>query len=137
MAEADVEIVRTMIEAFRRRDNETVEGLMSPEIEWDATRMAGVLPDLAGVYSGPEGTRKFWRAWLSPWKKIEFEYELRDAGSAVVALINNQRQWGRHSDVETEVPPYAWLFTVLDGKIVRVWWYPDQRSALEAAGLEE
>jgi hypothetical protein len=54
MAEADVEIVRTMIEAFRRRDNETVESLMSPEIEWDATRMAGVLPDLAGGYSGPE-----------------------------------------------------------------------------------
>jgi ketosteroid isomerase-like protein len=29
------------------------------------------------------------------------------------------------------------VFTLRDGKVVRVRWYPDQQSALEAAGLSE
>jgi hypothetical protein len=68
--------VRSAIEAFRRRDVETMEALTSPEIEWDATRFADVVPDLAGVYHGIEGTRHFWRSWLTAWKDIAFDYEL-------------------------------------------------------------
>jgi ketosteroid isomerase-like protein len=137
MSEENVETIRTLFEAFLRRDTKTMAALLAPQVEWDATRSAGLVPDLAGVYGGPEGTRKFWRAWLSPWKNIEFDFELRDAGSEVVALVRNQRQWGRHSDVETEGPPYAWLYTVVDGKVVRGRFFPDHRSALQAAGLEE
>ena len=42
-----------------------------------------------------------------------------DAGDEVVALIDNQRQWGRHSGIETQMPPYALVFTFRDGKVVR------------------
>jgi ketosteroid isomerase-like protein len=70
-------------------------------------------------------------------KDIVFEYELRDAGEDVIALVRNQRQWGRHSGVETEIQPYAWTYTVRDGKVVRGCFYPDHQSALEAAGLRE
>jgi hypothetical protein len=54
-----------------------------------------------------------------------------------VLLIRNQRQWGRHSGLVTEFPPYAFVFTLRAGEVVRVRWYPDQDSALEAAGLRE
>jgi ketosteroid isomerase-like protein len=113
-----------------------MDALLSPDIEWDATRVAFV-PELAGVYRGMEGTRTLWGGWLSPWQAFKFDYELRDAGDEVVSLISNQRQWGRHSGVETEVPPYAWLYTVQDGKVVRATFYGDHQSALEAAGLSE
>jgi hypothetical protein len=94
-----------------------------------------VVPDLVGVYHGAEGTRRLWRSWLSAWKELVLDYELRDAGDDVVALISNQRQRGRHSDVETEIPPYAWVYTLRDGLVVRGCWYPDQQAALEATGL--
>jgi ketosteroid isomerase-like protein len=137
MSEENVEIIETLFDAFFRRDVEKMEALMSPDIEWDGTRMAALIPDLAGVYHGVEGTRTFWGGWLRPWKDLEFDYELCDAGDDVVALIRNQRQWGHRSGIETEVPPYAWLYTVRAGKVVRGCFYPDQQDALEAAGLSE
>jgi ketosteroid isomerase-like protein len=110
---------------------------LHPDIEWDTTRIINLVPDLAGIYRGAEGTREVWRAWLSPWKELVFDYELRDAGDDVVQLVSNQRQWGRHSDVQTEIPPYAWTYTVRDGRVIRAVFYPDHRSALEVAGLSE
>ena len=137
MSEENVAIVRTLFGAFFRRDVEVMEALMSPEVEWDSTRMAPLLPDLAGVHRGPEGTRSFWGGWLSSWQDLKFDYELRDAGDQVVALIRNQRQWGRASGIETEVPPYAWVYTLRDGRVVKGCFYPDHDAALEAVGLPE
>jgi ketosteroid isomerase-like protein len=137
MSEENVDVIRDLFEAFNRRDVKAMESLMAPEVEWDATRFVGVVPDLAGVYRGAEGTQRFWRTWLSSWKELVFEHDLRDAGDEVVALIRNQRQWGRHSGIETEIPPYAWVYTVRGGRVVRACFYPDHQSALEAVGLSE
>jgi ketosteroid isomerase-like protein len=96
------------------------------------------LPDATGVYHGHEGVRAYWRNWLSAWSDLDFELQdVVDAGDEVVALIRNQRQWGRHSGIVTEVQPYGLVFTIRDGKVVRWRAYPDQDSALEAAGLSE
>jgi hypothetical protein len=54
-----------------------------------------------------------------------------------LVLIRNQRQWGRHSGIATELPPYAQVFTLRDGKLVRWRTFPTQESALEAVGLRE
>jgi len=69
---------------------------------------------------------------------LHFEVEgVREAGDDVVLLIRNQRQWGRHSGIETETPPYGMVFTFRGGKVVRCRAYPDQKSAIEAAGLPD
>jgi ketosteroid isomerase-like protein len=137
MSQENLEIIQTLFEAFKQRDVETMGSLMDPEVEWDATRFGGVVPDVAGVYHGAEGTQRLWRTWLSSWKDLQFEYELRHTDDQVVALIRNQRQWGRHSGIETEIQPYACVYTVRDGKVFRVCFYADHESALEAAGLSE
>jgi ketosteroid isomerase-like protein len=137
MTQKNVEVIRTLFDAFHRRDVKTMESLMDPNVEWDATRFVGLIPDLAGTYRGAEGTQTFWRTWLSSWKNLVFDYDLRETGDDVVALIRNQRQWGRHSGIETEIPPYAWLYTIRGGRVIRACFYPDQESALEAAGLSE
>ena len=119
-------------------DGELDLELADPEIEWDASRLTEMLPDLAEIYRGHEGVRTYWRRWFGAWKDLQFEIEdVLDAGEDVVVLIRNQRQWGRHTGICTELPPYAQVFTMRDGKIVRWRTFPDQMSALKAVGLEE
>ena len=133
-----MEIVRLLLEAFQRRDHERAFDFYDPEIEWDASRAATQVPDAAKVYHGHAGVRRYWREWLSAWKDLEFEtQEIVDGGDDVVVLIRNQRQWGRHSGIETEVPPYGLRFTIRCGRVVKWCAYPDHASALEAAGLSE
>jgi ketosteroid isomerase-like protein len=136
VSEANVQIVRKLLSAFARRDHEQVFDFYDSDIEWDASQIAEVIPDLAGVYRGHQGVRTYWRRWLSAWSDLRFEVEdVRDAGNDVVALICNQHQTGRHSGIETPFPPYALVFTFRDGKVVRWKSYVDQDSALKAVGL--
>ena len=137
MSQENLDLIHEMHEAFLRRDAETANQLLADDIEWDTTRIAETVPDLAGVYRGAEQSRDLWRAWLSPWRKLEMEYELRDSGDDVVSLIREQRQWGRYSGVVTDIQPYAWVYTLREGKVVRGCWYPDHRSGLAAIGLAE
>ena len=136
MVEENVELVRDLLEAFRRRDHERAFDFYDPEIEWDATTAAESNPDLADVYHGHDGVRLYWRRWLSAWRDLEFEIEDVVAGEdgEVAALIRNQRQWGRHSGAVTEIPAYGLVFTIRNGKVVRWRIFPDHQSALMAAG---
>jgi ketosteroid isomerase-like protein len=140
MSRENVELVRRLLDMFAKRDHEAVFAFYDPDIEWDATAAPdfGAVDDLSGIYRGHEGVRTYWRRWLQAWENIEFELQdVVDAGDEVVALICNQRQWGRHSGLVTEMPPYGLVFTIRDGKVVRWRSYPSQESALEAAGLRE
>jgi ketosteroid isomerase-like protein len=138
VSQENVEIVTELLEAFARRDHERAFELYDTDIEWDATGGAEINPDIAGVYHGHDGVRTYWRHWLSAWRDLEFELQdVLDAGDEVVALIRNQRQWGRRSGIETEVPPWGIVFTIRSGKVVRWRAFSDQVSALKAAGLSE
>jgi ketosteroid isomerase-like protein len=137
MSRENVAIVRELFELFAKRDHERAFAYYDPEIEWDATGMEEVLPDLANVYRGHDGVRTYWRGWLSAWSDLDFELEdVLDAGDEVVAMVSHQRVWGRHSGIEIEMPPYALVFTLRDGKVIRWRSFADQESALEAVGLK-
>jgi ketosteroid isomerase-like protein len=138
MSQENVEIVRTLAEGFQHRQHERAFEFYDPEIEWDSSRMAARQPDNAGVYHGHEGVRAFWREWLSAWSDLQFEIEdVVDGGEEILLLIRNQRQWGRHSGIETQVPPYGMVFTFRDGKVIRLSIYGDRESAFEAAGVSD
>ena len=145
MSQENVEIVRAVVALYEKPEGiallasgELDFSAVDPDIEWDASRLAEMIPDLAEVYRGHDGVRAYWRRWLEAWKDLEFEVEeLRDAGDEVVLLIRNQRQTGRHSGIVTGLPPYAMVFTVRAGKLVRWRTFPNQESALKAVGLAE
>ena len=143
MSHQNVELVRAALEAYKNPDmiSALASGgldlqLVDHEIEWDASRLTEMVPDLAGVYRGHDGVRSYWRRWFEAWSDLEFDFELRDAGEEVVVLFRNQRQWGRHTGICTELPPYAQVFTLREGKLRALAHFPDQESALKAVGLD-
>src|SRR5205085_11109789 len=122
---------------FAARGHERAFEFYDPDIEWDASGAPELNADIASLYHGHDGVRSYWRLWLSAWRDLQFEVEdVLDAGDDVVVLIHNQRQWGRHSGIETTMPPYGLVFTIRDGMVVRWRAFADQQSALNAVGLD-
>jgi ketosteroid isomerase-like protein len=137
MSQENVEIVRMLLDKFRAGEYDVFEHY-HPEIEWDATRGAQHVPEIANRYHGHAGVRAYWRAWLAAWQPIEvFNYELTDAGESVLVLISGQRNRGRHSGIEVEMQPYGLVFALRDRKVVRCAFYSDPTEAIRAAGLSE
>jgi ketosteroid isomerase-like protein len=140
MSQENVEIVRAAVALYQHPEGVALLAsgdldfeLIDPEIEWDASQLADMIPDLAEVYWGHEGVRTYWRRWFD----LEFEVQdVREAGDEVV-VIRNQRQWGRHSGICTELSPWSMVFTFGGGRLVRGRTFPDHESALQAVGLRE
>jgi hypothetical protein len=64
--------------------------------------------------------RDIWRNWFAAWEMVGFEYEeFIDAGDSVVSILS-QRMRGRTSGAVLEWNSYAQVWSVRDGKIVRV-----------------
>ena len=81
--------------------------------------------------------RTLFREWHEAWSGIDYDYdELIDAGGEQVISIVTRRGRGRASEVETELS-LALLWTIREGKVVRVVWFQSREEALEAAGLRE
>ena len=144
MSDENVELVRRLLGMFARREHEQVFEFYSPDIEWiaeDNPRPEGgtsaIVGDLAGTYHGHDGVRTYWRRWLEAWRDLEFEVEdVVGAGDEVVALIRDQRQWGRHSGIVVEMAPYALVFTVRDGLVVRWRAFAERDAAFAAVGID-
>ena len=134
MSQENVEIVRRSGEAWSRGDLDGVVESYDPEIEWDMSSYLG-WPE-AQVYRGHKAVRDFFEQWLGAWESYEAEVkELVDAGDRVVSLA---WQRGRFGGSEAKVENrYAQVFTLSEGKIVRVQAYSDPAKALEDAGLPE
>ena len=130
-----MEIVRRVYEA--RGDPEAVLTYYNPDVEFDASRFPfGRLVGGAGIYHGHQGLRRFFREYYSAWSEIEDDYEeLIDAGESVISVVT-ARGRGRRSGVEVATSSAA-VWTIRDGKIVRVVWFQTRDDALEAGGLSE
>jgi ketosteroid isomerase-like protein len=130
-----VEIVRRVYDAVARRDTATVLALYDPEVEWDASQSPLGRVTGASVLRGHEGLRRAFREWYDGWEHVEDNIEeLIDAGEHVIAVVT-LRGRGRSSGVEVEWKDYAAVWTIREGKVLRVVWLPSREAALEAVGL--
>lgn len=134
MSQDNVEIVRRAFEATARGDGASVLALHDPKVELDPSRSALGRLVGAGVYHGHERVRRFFHAYYEAWDHIDYDIEeLIDAGDQVVSLVNSRGR-GRVSGVEVELRiPGVW--TIQEGKIVRVVFFSSRDEALEAVGL--
>ena len=141
MSQENVELTRAYFEEIARagREDFDTEATISkmaeffdPEIEWDTS--GGPVLEIAGLYRGIEGARKWCREWFTAWQALHFEYELVDAGERVVTLLD-LRMRGRSSGVEVAFGKHAWVTTFKDGLMIHNKLYMSQSEALEAVGL--
>jgi ketosteroid isomerase-like protein len=130
MSQENVEIVRRAF-AFE------VHGRGDP-----AGALADFDPDLVlnpveeAPSHGPDAVRDYYERWESSWEELKVTTEeFIDAGDRVVvtALFRGR---GRGSGIMVETRFYE-LYTLRDGKIVRLDEFTERAEALEAAGLRE
>jgi ketosteroid isomerase-like protein len=80
--------------------------------------------------------RRFWRQWLGSWERMEFEQEAYfDAGDKVV-VFQRMHARGKASGAEARFGDYAQVWTLRDGRVIRMTFYADRDEALRAAGLD-
>jgi ketosteroid isomerase-like protein len=136
MSEESVEIVRRLYEAIDRGDTPAVLALYDPAIEWHFARSPFRNLVRHDVYRGHDALRDFVRErYADAWEDITHELEeLIDADPQVISIIKTQGR-GRASGAPAE-KTHAGIWTIQDGRIVRVEWM-SRDEALEAAGLSE
>jgi uncharacterized protein len=128
MSQENVEIVRTAIEAWGAGDMDSFYASLDPDIVWD--------PVEAVASQGHEGLRATLDRWMDEWDEYEqTAEEFVDMGDRVVATVHFQGR-GRGSGIEIDARFYE-VYTVRDGKVVRMDEYATRAAALEAAGLSE
>jgi ketosteroid isomerase-like protein len=128
--EQNVEVVRSLIDAWNRRD----AGIDAyhEDAEWDFTRSR--FGEIRHSWKGVDGMREVFTSVLSAWSELRVEAErIVASGDDVVVLA---RHYGRRPSSGLEISDGgAYLITLRDGRVARFVFYPEKDEALEAVGL--
>ena len=134
MSQENVEVVCDQFAAVNERDFPRAMNYYAEDVE------LFVHPDAfthRGTFKGREAVGQWFGDWLGtfePGYHFDLE-EARDLGDVVYLDVSHHGR-GRASGVEVNGQT-GYLYTVRDGKIVRVEIYPSPAAALEAARLGE
>ena len=133
MSRENVEIAKRAVDAFNRGDMDEVFALLDPKVRWTT---ADDEPD-PQTYVGHEGVRQLIASLLDIWEQgfTMKAHEFIDLGDAVV-VPSTSRVQARGSGVTLDADE-THVFTVHDGKIVRVREYRTKDAALQALGVRE
>ncbi len=132
MSQENVEIVRGHIEAFRQGDAQGALSHLDPYVVWDASRIG--LLDVTVAYGHEEFSQTI-RHYIGAFEDYDFVAQrLTDLGSGVVLALLTEEGRGKSSGAPVRQSSAA-LYTVIDGKIGRITFFPSETEALEAAGL--
>jgi ketosteroid isomerase-like protein len=126
-----VELARTTLAAFNRRDVEACLQMFATDAEWWPLRSS-----TEGPYRGHEGIR----AWLDDTAETfdHFQVDLEGVreGEDVVVPFGRLCVTGRESGATVDVP-IAWVFRFVEDKVVWAKSYSERDEALAEAGLDE
>ncbi|HKH15104.1 MAG TPA: nuclear transport factor 2 family protein [Solirubrobacterales bacterium] len=102
-----------------------------PEIEWVPVPQSLLA---TSSYTGYAGVRRFWTDFLSAWDEYALKpVDFVDCGDQVAMIM---RMTARTQELRLD-ELWSSLFTLRDGKIVRVEGFTNRDGALEAARLRE
>jgi ketosteroid isomerase-like protein len=132
MSQENVEILRRAYEALGRGDLELVLEACDPQIECRLPE-GGIN---AGTLRGRDSLRTLLEGYLDSFEDYRAEPDrFLEADDRVVAFLRITGR-GRGSGLDFEDRP-AHLWTIRDGKAIRLEVFPRGEGALEAAGLRE
>ena len=133
MSHENVEVARTVLDAYCRDDLEATLDLLAPEFEF---RPSGLFVDTVGVYRGREGWSEFWQAFHAAWESITIDIDrIEDLGERVL-ILGTRHGTGHGSGIEV-TRQSAWLSTYRDGLVAELRSFASWDEALEAVGLSE
>jgi ketosteroid isomerase-like protein len=131
MSRQNLEVVRDSFEAFRAGDYVRALEAFDPEVEYDLRHF----PE-GEIYHGRDGVREAFRIWMGAFEDYRQELdELIDAGGDHVVAVVREFGRGKGSGVETQRST-AGLWTLRDGRAIRIRFYDTKEDALRAAGSE-
>jgi ketosteroid isomerase-like protein len=133
MSQENVEIVRRGYEVFA--SGRISFEFLDPEIQWRGPRQ---FPDLAAPRYGHDGVREY----IAKLNEAFDDYrmvaeEFIDLGNDRVLVFAREGGRGKGSGLEVQTNPTAHLYTLRNGKAIRMQSYWERAEALEAAGLSE
>jgi len=128
MSGENVEVVREAWDAYARGDYDRIAGFHDPHI------VVVTLED--GALYGNDAVLANYQRWDEAWEgaKTTLEEVIGHGDRVFVAARFHAR--GRASGVEVETRLYE-VYTVRDGKVLRIDEYATRDEAIEAAGLRE
>jgi ketosteroid isomerase-like protein len=87
------------------------------------------------TYQGVEGARAFLREWGEAWDEWSVDVQsLHDAGDEIVGVLH-QVAHAKLSGMQVDMV-FAQVWSIRDGRYVRMRMYADPAEALEAVGLK-
>jgi ketosteroid isomerase-like protein len=122
------EIVRQVGERWNAGDIDALLELYSDDI---VVQTGEHWPE-QGTVQGKAAFRESIDEWLSVWQAIAIETGQIEAHGDRVVVRGAWQSTGRLSGVEGTLPIHI-VFTVRDGRIARLEWYPDHERAVAAA----
>ena len=128
MSQENVELVREAWDAYSRGDYDRVAGFHDPHI------VVVTLED--GVVYGNDDALANYERWNEAWEGAETTVEEVIGQGDRVFLAARFQARGRGSGVEIDTRIYE-VFTLRDGKVLRIDEYATRDEAIEAAGLRE
>ena len=129
-----MEIARSIYAGWEQGNFSEGPNLFDPEILFES-----VMPDSSEriVAHRPEGIEEFMREFLTQWRDYRMiGDDFRQLDADTVLVDGRQAGIGRRSGVSVEIPIYS-VWTLQDGKVIRLIVEFDRQKALEAAGLRE
>ena len=132
MSEKNVETVRRVYEGVSAR-LETPPELFDPDYEFDNTELWPDLSEVLGFEAAQKAMREYWETFDAYHVEIE-EMIHSDEGRVVVLVRDGGRMRGTDAEVWNR---FFHVWTLRDGRIVRLSVHTDRGRSLEAAGLPE
>jgi ketosteroid isomerase-like protein len=132
MSQENVEVVRHIYSRWTPGSSPAESNLLHPDIEW-------VNPSDAlepGTRTGLEAFTSVIEGLDDTIRDLRMEVERCIDAEDRVVVIATMRGYGSTSGVEVE-RQHGTVWTIRDGKAVRLQWFHDPGDALEAAGLSE
>jgi ketosteroid isomerase-like protein len=136
MSQENVEALRWLYGEWAKGDLWALREIADPNIEWEWSEGLATLSGGPRVYRGLDeigaATLEWLAAWDSYWMTAE---EFIDAGAQIVVPFRLSAV-SKSTDIKIEQRAFG-VWTMRNGRAVRVRYYEDRAEALQAAGLSE
>ena len=134
MSQENVALVQRFEESWTRRDLSAALECVHTDFEFDWSESRG---PFVGIYRGHDGLARFWAELLDAWEYFSPTMEeVIECGPDGLITLDVVRGKGKESGIDMEARG-AMLWTLRQGKVVRVKMFQTREEALEAAGLSK